>query len=298
MASQRVLILIKTEPLGGDCEGVLRGLGCECTRMPVDDETFSPEALIEKLAREGQEIVLCEYRLPSSTVLTILQELNKASMSSRVQVLALTFDDQDLDEFKEAGGAVCVVLRPGDQANMEFVIREAWRRLERRRDRLGRSHAEVIAYLGSLKDERVFRQFAVDLFNHLEYREVRLAHGPMEAGKDLVFYEQNRMGELEYVGVQAKIGDLHGTVSRTDNVSALLTQTTEAFMSKVTFGGESHYLDKYVILASGTITAQARAKIDDFLSYNTHKRRVYVWGREKIADVKVHYAPGFIYFPT
>jgi DNA-binding response OmpR family regulator len=297
MTGRQVLILIKAEPLGANCESVLRDLGCECTRMAID-ETFSPAVLIEKLVREGQEVVLCEYRLPSYTVLTILRELNRASMSSRVQVVALTFDDQDEDEFRDAGGAACVVLKPGDQGNMEFVIGKAWRRLESQRNRLGKNRSDVIRYLSSLKDEGVFRQFAIELFNHLQYREARLSHGPMEAGKDLVFYEQNLMGELEFVGVQAKIGNLHGIVSQSKSVSDLLLQTAEAFQGKVSFGGESHYLDKYVILASGTITAQARAKIDDFLSYHVYKRRVYVWGQEKIADVKVQFASSFIYFPT
>jgi len=294
--AQHVLILTENNVLGYQCEAVLRAEGFECSRTTVD-ERFSPEALIDIIIREGQEIVLCEYRMSSYySALALLRDLNAASLSSRVRVIALVLDDRDLDEFFFLGGATYGVLKPGGR-DVRAVIVESLQRLERRRNSVGRSYADVVSYLSSLQDERVFRQFAIELFNHLEYREVRAVHGPMEYGKDLVFYEQNRLGELEYVGVQVRIGDLHDNVNRKGNVSSLMLQTAEAFNSKVIFGGVGHYLDKYLILVSGTITAQAHTRIDDFLRHNRYSRRVYVWGREKIADVKVHFAPALLHFP-
>ncbi len=291
-ATQRVLILTENKVLSYQCEAILRSKNFECLRVEVDED-FSPEALIDTIIREGQGIVLCEYRMSSYySALSLLRDLTAASLASRVKVIALVLDDSDLDEFFFLGGTTYGVLKPGSR-DVKSVIEEAWQRLERRRNSIVRSRTEVIAYLNSLKDERVFRQFAVDLFTHLDYREVHLTHGIREAGKDLVFYEQNRMGELEYVGVQANIGDIHG-----GNVAALMAQAAKAFNSEVTFGGVRHYLDKYVIMASGTVNNEARQMIDRFLRDKKYNKRFYIWGREKIAHVKVHYAPGFIRFQS
>src|SRR6185295_9172044 len=144
--------------------------------------------------------------------------------------------------------------------------------------------------LNHLRDERRFREFAVQLFAHLAYREVTLSQGTGEAGKDLVFDEQNRMGERECVGVQAKVGDINANAQRqTGSIAVLLNQTFTAFNSQVIFGGTRHDLDKYVIMTSGTISPEARKQIHDFARERRYGR-VYVWGQEKIADVKVHYA--------
>jgi hypothetical protein len=217
-------------------------------------------------------------------------------MSSRVQVAALSFEDRHLDQFYRLGGAAHGVLEPGERELGE-VIEETWRRIEDHRNNIGKNRSEVVTYLQSLKDEKTFREFAIDLFRHLEYQEVRETHGPMEKGRDIIFYEKNRMGELEFVGVQAKIGNISGSVSRSGSPTALVQQTMEAFNSAISFGEASHYLDKYVILASGTISDPARAKIEDFLRHNKYNKRVYFWGQEKIAEIKVQYAPTFIRFP-
>jgi len=295
MAAQQVLILTKEKALGTQCEKVLHAQGCECTRMLVNEE-FTSEMLLDKLVLEGQEVVLCEFRMSPYTALKLLRDLNGASLTSRVQVAALSFEDRHLDEFYRLGGAAHGLLQPGER-ELKEVIEETWRRIQDNRSHIGKNRSEVIAYLRSLKDERVFRQFAIDLFRHLEYQEVHEAHGALEVGKDIIFYEQNKMGEIEYVGVQAKIGDIHGTVSRSGNATALWLQTMEALNSEIFFGGASHYLDKYVILASGTISNPARTKIEEFLRNNKYNKRVYFWGQEKIADVKVQYAPTFIHFP-
>lgn len=295
MVCRNVLVLTKEEELGARCAEVLRLRGCTCHQMTINAD-FSTASLIETLTRWWQDVVLCEFRMSPYSAFGVLRDLRAASLSSRIAVAALAYDEERRNEFLWQGGAAYAVLQPGS-SDLRDVLDDAWRQLSSYQGSKGRRRNEILDYLRTVTDEAVFRQFIIKFFNELNYREAREAHGTSEAGKDLVFYEQNHLGEKEFVGVQAKIGDIHAKVSRSRNVTALWLQTVEALNSRVRFGGESHFLDKYVVLTSGEFNESARTKMEDFLSPTKYDKRIYLWGREKIADVIVEHAPSLDYFP-
>jgi Restriction endonuclease len=296
MPSHKVLVLTREEEKSfGErwAEALNLTYGCDCALMVVNEE-FTSGAFLERLAKEGREVVLCEFQMASHTAVSLQRTLNGANMSSRVQIATLSAKRSDPGEFYWLGGAAYEELGEREPAE---VLAEVWQKLQVHRHRMGEGRSEVIALLKSFIDERDFREFAVQLFQHLQYEWVHKTHGPMEAGKDLVFYEQNRMGEVEYVGVQAKIGDVSASVAQPWSANILLLQTVAALNNRIDHLGRSHYLDKYVILASGTITEPARKQIGEFLRSNKYDKRVYFWGQEEIADVKVKYARAFSYLP-
>ena len=297
MALGGVLVLTKEEELGSRCSDVLASKGYACHRMMANDG-FSTAALVEKLIRDELELVVCEFRMSPLTALNLLRDLRAASLSSRVAVatLAQNRDDDGRNEFLSEGGAAHVALQPG-QLDLPEVIEDALRQVASYRRRKTLRRNEITDYLCSVNDEKLFRRFAVRLFHACNYREVRETHGPDEAGKDLVFYEQNRLGELEYVGVQVKVCDIHASVSRPGNVTTLWLQVVEALNCPARHNGRTNFLDKYVVMTSGQINNHAYAKMDGFLRSTQHTKRIYFWGREKIADVIVEHAPLFNYFP-
>jgi CheY-like chemotaxis protein len=286
MPGTGVLVLTKEADFGASCAEVFAAMGYECRSM-IADAGFSMAALVDQLATGEQRLVLCESKMPSLTALSVLRAVR--ALPSRVAVAALdvAYDRKAHSAFMGEGGAAYVVL----QEDLKQVIDDVWLQVNGYQERKGVSRNRIVDFLSALTDEALFRRFAIRLFHELNYREVRETHGVGEAGKDIVFYEQNRLGELEFVAVQVKVGDIHANVARPGNVSALWLQVMEAFTSPVRFGGEEHLLDKLVLLTSGDFTEPARAQLRDFLQANKYQKRVYMWGREKIADLVAEHAP-------
>jgi CheY-like chemotaxis protein len=296
MAGAGIVVVTKEEDLGRHCVELLESAGHRCFRTTAM-ECSSATMLIEKMAGEVPQLVLCELTMGVLTALTLLRDLRVTASWRAVAVAALSYDGKAQNEFIWEGGAAYVVM--GDRALSE-LLDDMWRQVrdyEERRERKGGHRNRIIDYLGGIDDEVLFRQFAIRLFNDLDYREAHPTHGPTEMGNDIVFYEQNRLGELEFVGVQVKVGDIHGSVTRVDGVTSLWLQAVEAFNKPIPFGGEDHLLDKYVILTSGDFTEPARGKMRHLLSRTKYDKRIYMWGREKIADLIAEYAPGFDFFP-
>lgn len=286
MAISSVLVLTKEEELGARCTEVLAALGYACYRMTAD-KSFSMPALLDKLSTGEYQLLLCEFRISPWTALEVLRAVN--ALPSRVAVAAIdqTYDEDRHSTFRGEGGAAYVVLKP----DLQRVIGHVWEQVNGYQGKKVLSRNQIIDFLSTVNnDEALFRRFAIRLFRELKYREVRETHGTGEAGKDIVFYEQNRLGEFEFVAVQVKVGDIHANVARPGNVTALWLQTVEAFNSPLRFGGEEHFLDKLVLMTSGDFTEPARAKLRDFLHCNKYQKRVYMWGREKIAEV-AEFAP-------
>jgi len=67
-------------------------------------------------------------------------------------------------------------------------------------------------------DEKNFRQVLSQLYEKMEYIDVRITHGTQEFGKDLVFYEEDKFGEKIWFACVVKKGDanqsLYGDISR------------------------------------------------------------------------------------
>jgi hypothetical protein len=311
MAGSGVLVLTKEEELGARCAEILTEMGHDSCRLKAD-QAFSPTALIETLERGRQQLVFCELKMSPWTALGLLRDLKKASLVPRVAVVALAFDHALHTDFIRLGGAGFAVMDPG-YVGLREAINEAWRqvrgwveptggRLNEIVDYLGAANDleltrgrsnEIVDILGAANNEAAFRRFAVRLFRALDYKAVRESHGAGEAGKDLVFYEKNHMGELEFVGVQAKVGNIHANVSRplSRNVTRLWLQTVNAFSTRIAFGGKGHFLDKFVLLTSGDFTEEARTVMRALLDPSKYDKRVYMWGRVEIADLIVDHAP-------
>ncbi len=297
MAGDRVVVLTKDPLLGEDCARILTAWGHTCTTRAAGED-FDMQAFLDWLARDGQEVVLCEFLMSPLTALGLLNDLQVASLSTRVAVATLAYDNAGQKEFFKKSGAAYVVLGKSTP-DLRVALEDAWSQLASHRQDEGQHRIDVIEYLRRITLERredKLRRFAVELFNRLKYSEVRLAHGSREMGKDLVFYEKNGMGELEFVGVQVKAGDIHANVAKARNVTALWLQVFEAINSKIVFGGVRRSLDKYVILISGEFNEDARAKIAEFQDTFRHVR-IYPWDRAKLADVVVQHTTLFRRFP-
>lgn len=291
MTKEKILVLGKEEDFAKGCMAVLNAQGYSCSYRIVDSQ-FSLEALIETLTKlNWPRLVVAQFRMSPYSAPALVRDLDKAALPISIEVAALADydDDNDRHEFIRAGGAGFDVIDPGG-VGLKRVLGNVLDQVASYRRNQGNRRREVVNYLRSITDEAKFRGFAIKLFRELGFCEVRETHGPDERGKDLVFYEKNRMGEIEFVGVQAKVGGLHGNVSRKGNVTAVWLQTVEALNGRVHKGGENHYLDKFVVLTSGEISSSARQKLADFLRPTKYDKRIYFFDQSKIADLVTEHA--------
>jgi hypothetical protein len=280
-----ILLLMREEELGIRCADLLKEMGFPCGRMPVH-EGSTMALVLDWVAREQPGLVLCEFEMPPLSAFEVLRALRV--FGGRVAVAALAHDRLGANEFLWEGGAAHVIRQLGA---LPQELDEVLRQVEAYRRRQGGIRNRVVDFLATLNDEAEFRRFAIRLFHGLDYRDVHATHGIGESGKDIVFFEENHLGEREYVGVQAKIGDIHASVSKRGNVTELWLQTLEAFNCPVLDLGEEHFLDKVVLLTAGEFTEPARTKLRGLLRPTKYDKRIYMWGRDKIADLVATYVP-------
>ncbi len=295
MIKEAILVLSKEEQLGQRCRTMLCAAGYTCSHQLVD-VSFSRKALIDALTkRDGPRVVVAQFRMSPYTALDLLKDLQMASLLNRVDVATLAHDTTGEREFIRKGGAAFEIMEPA--RDLKQTIRSVLEKIRSRRESRRNRSRDVVAYLQTVTDEAEFRRFATDLFRELRYREVRQTRGLGESGEDIVFYELNRLGEIEFVGVQAKVGDIHADGSRKGNVTTLWLRTVEALNSKVEYGDTSYFLDKLVVLTSGKIDEAGRKKLEDFLRPTKYDKRVFFYDQVKVADLVAEHAP-FLLLPT
>jgi hypothetical protein len=123
-------------------------------------------------------------------------------------------------------------------------------------------------HLRSLSEDD-FRDTVVrPLFLRLGYRDGRDLCGPLEAGKDAIFTETNRLGIVEVVALQTKKGNLNLASRATDNIVTAETQLRTALSTDVILSGGRQKLrpTRAILCASGKINESARVHIQQNIS--------------------------------
>jgi hypothetical protein len=113
------------------------------------------------------------------------------------------------------------------------------------------------------RDEDLFcRKVLEPLLGHMGYEHIRYTHGPNEFGKDFVFSERSRFGWHRYYALQAKAGDLSGSVR--SEVHEIITQLTLAFNHphrELSDLGNTQHISTFIVAISGTYKGNAKEVI-------------------------------------
>lgn len=112
------------------------------------------------------------------------------------------------------------------------------------------------------RNEKLFTtQLLLRLFGKMQFETVKYTHGINEFGKDIILSKINDFGEVEYIGVQVKAGNIKGNTKSV--INDLLEQIQNAF--NVPFNNDTTnevcYITKLLIIVSGKITENARKLI-------------------------------------
>jgi len=112
------------------------------------------------------------------------------------------------------------------------------------------------------KNEHLFTtEILLPTLKKIGFSEVKYTHGTKEFGKDIIFSKINEFNRIEYYALQAKAGDVKGSVS--GQVNEIIQQIDDAFRIPFNLIGVSNeiYITKVIIGISGKFTENAEIKI-------------------------------------
>jgi len=114
-------------------------------------------------------------------------------------------------------------------------------------------HEEKLRQLRKLPESALRQQVLVPLMGALGFADVYEFHGPREKGKDVIFREASRLGEIFAHAAVVSTHDITGTVSDTKSVERILDQVRRALEEPYVdmYTGRSTSIDRcWVILTS------------------------------------------------
>ncbi|HXI73296.1 MAG TPA: HEPN/Toprim-associated domain-containing protein [Verrucomicrobiae bacterium] len=182
-----------------------------------------------------------------------------------------TLVELDLTDLKEGGWL--------SERNPKELFKQ-WSRLLRRRIELNyqlygfvveedpRLDARLRSRIKILDEDSLLEFVVMPLLERMGFEGLRKVafHGREEFGRDVMPFRQSTpFGTFEYVAVQTKAAKIHGTSSRQGNAGELMAQAQQALRVSFVdeFDNERKRIDKFVIIASATITPSARRLIED-----------------------------------
>jgi hypothetical protein len=128
-------------------------------------------------------------------------------------------------------------------------------------------------------DEKKLRLILIQLFEKLNFKEVDHHHGTTEFGKDIVFYEENTLGEKVWYACVVKSGNITQSILGDVN-----RQVRECFISKypsTTFGRVK--INKVIVICSGVFSGNTKTLIAEQID-DAQKSDVIFWSQTKLRD--------------
>jgi hypothetical protein len=184
-------------------------------------------------------------------------------------------------------------FQQGTSKSTEDLV--SWSDALRRSDEFDAAVRSIVEELGEVNSEDDFvHNVLKPLFDAMGFEGVTCLHhtGRPEYGKDIVFYERDRLGGFTYYAVVACVGKIYAASSKAktrnsghyqkiiDQVEKCFTIPYEDHNSKGKF-----YIDKVIVACSANITEEA---LQLFREWEKQKRRRLIfWDSQNIAGHKL-----------
>jgi hypothetical protein len=159
-------------------------------------------------------------------------------------------------------------------------------------DALSHLVRESEEYLGGIpvwkelytRDEEAFcKQVLQPLLKRMGFSRVRYTHGPDEHGRDFVFCDETRFGEVRYCALQAKTGNISGGAR--SQVDEIFRQIRLGFRRPFEELDEEKYISEFIVAISGHFTSDAKQAIRTELKRLDTRGSVYFWDKKRILDL-------------
>jgi hypothetical protein len=115
-------------------------------------------------------------------------------------------------------------------------------------------------------EEEFTKQVLIPMLHHVGYRRIRYVHGQDEHGRDLVFFDIDRLGNESLHAAQVKVGNVRGTEKQkiqSEIVPQLLQGLRQPYRDPET--GKTHYVTRMYLIISGEMVGTAKDQIHALL---------------------------------
>lgn len=146
---------------------------------------------------------------------------------------------------------------------------------------------EKLSILRKLKEDRLRQEVLIPLFKKMGFQDIIEYHGgSSEKGKDIIFFDIDRMGEKIYHAVVAKIDNITGAVSSSKGVREILYQVEQSFNEpyRDIFGLKELVIDRCFVITSGEIKNTAIESISGYLKKTNLDKFVSFFDGSKLVD--------------
>ena len=290
-SERRALVVTKEADLAAGIIAILEGLDYPCTHVRAGSSAARREVQ-EKLQTMRFDLIVAQQRMSPYSVFELLHDVDTFAGAYLPSVMCLADNMKERNAFIRRGGSAFVPFEPG-QKTLAQTIDEGFNQVRGHRNFKKASKSSVLRIIDGFRDEHEFQKFIERIFRELDYSGVRRTDGRLESGRNVVCWENNRMGHREYTGVQVKMGDVHASAG-TSGVGELRRLAIEAFGLQVSFADGDHDLDKFVIVTSGSINEFARRELSGYIRADHSFRRIYFLDREELADMVVRLCPALL----
>jgi hypothetical protein len=124
------------------------------------------------------------------------------------------------------------------------------------------TQSEKMQMLSELNEDEFRTGVLVHLLRKMGFKRVRVRHGPDEYGKDITFCESSTLGDT-YTAVVAKVGNISGGASGSNNLSIVENQVKMAFEMPIPDVEEKRefHVNRVIVWTTGNISRNARDRI-------------------------------------
>jgi hypothetical protein len=130
--------------------------------------------------------------------------------------------------------------------------------------------------------ELVFtKDYVIPMFKETGYNDVRYTGGNEEHGRDVTFYDFDRLGNREDMAAQVKIGNISGV----DVIRTVISEAISAFENPFVdpYSHESRNIHVLFVITSGNITTYALQEINNGL---TRYPRIHFMNGRQVLDLR------------
>lgn len=152
-----------------------------------------------------------------------------------------------------------------------------------------------ITIIRELNEKGLREQVLLPLLSRMGFKAATVYHGPRERGKDIVCFENDRLGARQYMAVVAKTTDLDGSVSSSQGLREVLFQVEQCFdvAYEDLFGMTRVTMDRVWVVTSRKIVSGAADSVYDYLAKRNLAKLVRFIPSEVLINLLDDYYPAF-----
>ena len=135
--------------------------------------------------------------------------------------------------------------------------------------------------------EADLRDTVATLLRYLGFRHVRVIHGGVEKGKDVIGYKTDEFGCQRALACVVKKGDISGSASGSNSIQTIINQTMQALNEEYndTQLGKMVVFNEIRIIASGKIMPTAEESIRDSFKKQGLDKIIRFIGGERLIEL-------------